>query len=317
MSEDGTRLLSGVESAEQRLRHALAVRRGSYPWSRDYGSRLDDVVDRTMGPDLEARLFAAIAETVAHIPNGLSDVTLREVRLHQDPAHPDRAEVEVVADWTDATGHVTPIGLRQALGGTTPRSIWDPSLLTGHTSHVYTRYETPLVTVPGGSIWEVRPGWRRLQMPRRPPVAGSSAVPSPLIEEGVRAYITYLQVRTAPPPYSSYIRMYLSSSPDRGDRAPGPHIASALLGHLALALRARTETVVVRTSDVLGLTSAYSADPYQWRLDGALGIRMTAWAAPLAAGDAVDVALCYVGPGTVVDLAALTSTGLGGRPRVG
>lgn len=115
LARDGTRLLAGIESAEQRLRDALRVRRGSYPFSRDYGSRLADLLDRTLGPDTEARIYAAVAEALAHAPNGLADLALREVRLTLDPEHPHRPTLDVVADWTGADGQVTPIGVREAL----------------------------------------------------------------------------------------------------------------------------------------------------------------------------------------------------------
>lgn len=116
LAGSGARLLAGRESVEQRLTDALRIPRGSYPFSRDYGSLLDDVVDRDAGPDLESEAYAAVAEALAHAPNGLSDVRLVEVRLAHDPAELSRIEVSVDAEWTDATGQVTPIGIRQQLG---------------------------------------------------------------------------------------------------------------------------------------------------------------------------------------------------------
>ena len=120
MSRDGARILDGAESARQRLGDALRIRRGTYPWLRDYGSRLADLVDRRVDRDFEARVYAGVAETVAHPPNGLSDIVLREVRLYQDADNPDRVEVEVLAGWIAPDGSVGEIGLRQDLAAPRP-----------------------------------------------------------------------------------------------------------------------------------------------------------------------------------------------------
>ena len=120
MSRDGTGILDGAESASQRLGDALRIRRGTYPWLRDYGSLLDDLVDLNIDRAFEGRVFAAVAETVAHPPNGLADVALREVRVYQDPDNPDRTEIEVLADWIDPDGEAAAIGLRQRLAAPRP-----------------------------------------------------------------------------------------------------------------------------------------------------------------------------------------------------
>ena len=112
MARDGTQLLDGAGSAHQRLRDALAIERGSYPFARDYGSTLGDIVDRNVDSQLEARVYAAVADAVAHPPNGLDDVSLREVRLYQGAQH---VEIEVWADWLGEDGAHTPIGVRQRL----------------------------------------------------------------------------------------------------------------------------------------------------------------------------------------------------------
>ena len=115
MARDGMTLLTGADSARQRLRDALAIERGSYPFARDYGSTLGSLVDRTVDTGFEARVYAGVADAIAHPPNGLDDVALQEVRLFLAGECEDVVEVHVRAQWTDVTGVQTPIGVRQSL----------------------------------------------------------------------------------------------------------------------------------------------------------------------------------------------------------
>ena len=115
MAHAGDHLLGGTDSARQRLADALRIPRGSYPFNRDYGATVVDLIDRPLDGAAEAAVFAAVAETLAHPPNGLADLALRAVRLEIDPERPGRLEVVVEADWIDAAGQATPIGLRQQL----------------------------------------------------------------------------------------------------------------------------------------------------------------------------------------------------------
>ena len=112
MSRDGAQLLDGAESARQRLRDALAVERGSYPFSRDYGSMLGALVDRNVDSAYEARVYAGVADVIAHPPNGLDDIALQEVRLFQAPG---LVEVQVFAEWQGEAGERTPIAVRQSI----------------------------------------------------------------------------------------------------------------------------------------------------------------------------------------------------------
>lgn len=308
MSRDGTRLISGIESAEQRLTDALAIRRGSYPWSRDYGSRLADLVDRTVDSDAEARIFAAVAEAVAHPPNGLADVALREVRLHRLPDHPDRIEIEVVADWQDASGQITPIGIRHQLAGAPARSIWD--VPTGHTSHVYVR----------GAMSVRRRGAHRASSL----LDGTIPVPSVMIDEGQAATLAYISVETRERPMRTpAIRMALSGSAGSW-RDPGPHISPAWLPHLAVAIRSTAGgAFAARFSEVMSSFSPpaskfnISTEPYFWYLPAALYQTVTDWIAAISEiGEDITIALLYAGPGSVVDLASLTTTELGAAPRI-
>lgn len=101
---DGARLLRGAESAAQRLADALRIQRGSYPLLRDYGSRVGLALDRR-----PAEIFAAVADAIAHPPNGLSDVTLRAVRVA--PARTGQVIVEVDAGWAPAVPAGAPVAI--------------------------------------------------------------------------------------------------------------------------------------------------------------------------------------------------------------
>lgn len=112
MARNGAALLDGGEGARQRLRDALSIERGSYPFARDYGSTLGDHVDRNVDTAFESRIHAAVADAINHPPNGLDDVRLVEVRLYQGARH---VEVQVLAEWTGETGVRAPIGARRRL----------------------------------------------------------------------------------------------------------------------------------------------------------------------------------------------------------
>lgn len=179
MSRDGTGILDGVESARQRLGDALRIRRGSYPWLRDYGSLLGDLVDLNVDRAFEGRVYAAVAETVAHEPNGLSDVALREVRLYQDEDTPDRVEVEVLADWIAPDGTATGIGLRQSLAAPRPaaatlytatpaglRTI-DPAAGAVASVGSAVNYGLDTAIQPTSLAWDGRVMWMTARLPGR------------------------------------------------------------------------------------------------------------------------------------------------------
>ncbi len=179
MSRDGSRILDGAESARQRLGDALRIRRGTYPWLRDYGSRLDDLIDLNMDGDFETRVYAAVADTVAHAPNGLGDIALREVRLHRDPDGGDLAEVEVFADWIAPDGSGGEFGLRQALGAprppastlytATPVGLHTIDPATGAAARVGSALDYGLgaPVMPTALAWDGRILWMTVRLPGR------------------------------------------------------------------------------------------------------------------------------------------------------
>lgn len=116
MARDGSRLLSGSAAAAQRLADALRIQRGAYPFSRGYGAKIADLVDRPLNERGEAAIYAAVAEAIRDASNDLGDVRLRGVRVQADPARPNAVVVEVDAWWLPApAGAATPITARAAL----------------------------------------------------------------------------------------------------------------------------------------------------------------------------------------------------------
>ena len=103
LAHAGGRLVDGLASARQRIHDALTIERGTYPMSRDYGSQLDDLVDRRMDAGAIAAVYAAVADAFEHLPNGLEDCRLREVRLENDGTDDARWMVVIYAEWLDAT----------------------------------------------------------------------------------------------------------------------------------------------------------------------------------------------------------------------
>ena len=109
LGRDGDRILSAADAAAQRLADALRIQRGSYPFLRDYGSTLGQLIDRR-----PAAVFAAVAEAVVHPANGLDDVELSAVRV--SAAGEGMAVVEVDATWrSDRAAPPTPITIREQL----------------------------------------------------------------------------------------------------------------------------------------------------------------------------------------------------------
>lgn len=108
LAAGGDRIIGGATAAAQRLGDALRIERGSFPFARDYGATIAEVVDRR-----PAAVFAAVAEAVAWPPNGLDDVELRAVRLVPTAG---RVVVEVDVAWRpDPSAAPTPISIRAQL----------------------------------------------------------------------------------------------------------------------------------------------------------------------------------------------------------
>lgn len=135
MARDGSRLLTGSAGAAQRLADALRTQRGAYPFIRDYGAEIADLVDRPLSAETEAAIYAVVAEAVRHPRNDLADVRLRGVRVQADPVRPRAAVVEVDAWWLPApAGAATPITARAALD---PAAGHEPAEPTNYVPHSF------------------------------------------------------------------------------------------------------------------------------------------------------------------------------------
>ncbi len=88
------------------------VPRAGYPWSRDYGSGLDALVDLGIDGAFAARAFAAVARVFRHPANGLADLELVEVRVLG--LAEDRADLVVRARWE---GEDLPMRVPAGAGG--------------------------------------------------------------------------------------------------------------------------------------------------------------------------------------------------------
>ena len=138
-----------------------------------------DLVDRRIDSDYEARVYAGVAETVAHPANGLADVVLREVRLHPNPDGVGQAEVEVLADWIAPDGSVGEIGLRQTLAEprpvastlytATPVGLHAINTVTGAAGRVGTaqNYGLDAAIEPTSLAWDGRLLWMAARSPGR------------------------------------------------------------------------------------------------------------------------------------------------------
>lgn len=72
-------LIEGVEELKQRLQRCFKTRRGSLPLDRAYGSNLPKRVDKKITPELEIDVYADVADTIAHPPNGFT----QEIKLNK------------------------------------------------------------------------------------------------------------------------------------------------------------------------------------------------------------------------------------------
>ena len=81
----------------QRFEDAVMTERGELVGARDYGMRLDDLLDRNIDNDFSMRAFARVAEGIQHEANGLTDVKMQSFSL--DIAKDHTVTVVIAARW--------------------------------------------------------------------------------------------------------------------------------------------------------------------------------------------------------------------------
>ena len=81
----------------QRFEDAVMTERGELVGARDYGMRLDDLLDRNIDNDFAMRAFARVAEGIQHEANGLTDVKMQNFSL--DLAQDNTVTVVIAARW--------------------------------------------------------------------------------------------------------------------------------------------------------------------------------------------------------------------------
>ena len=89
--------IGGLAFLHQRFADAVSTERGSLVGARDYGMRLDDLLDRTMDNHFSMRFFARLTEGILHEANGLFDVRIQQFTLVADDRH--MAWVTIHALW--------------------------------------------------------------------------------------------------------------------------------------------------------------------------------------------------------------------------
>lgn len=81
----------------QRFQDAVMTERGELVGARDYGMRLDDLLDRNIDNDFATRAFARVAEGIQHEANGLTDVKMQSFSLDVGSDH--TATVAIGVRW--------------------------------------------------------------------------------------------------------------------------------------------------------------------------------------------------------------------------
>lgn len=66
-------IIDGVAELKQRIQRCFKTRRGTLPLNRAYGSNLSYHVDKKITPELAIDIYADVADTLAHPPNGFTD----------------------------------------------------------------------------------------------------------------------------------------------------------------------------------------------------------------------------------------------------
>ncbi|EJV5951065.1 hypothetical protein ACOV11_24945 [Vibrio natriegens] len=71
--------IGGLDYLRQRITDALNTPLGSLVGARDYGSRLNEVVDRNLDQSFEMLCYVRVSEAIANPRNGLEDFKLTEM----------------------------------------------------------------------------------------------------------------------------------------------------------------------------------------------------------------------------------------------
>ena len=105
MHKDTGQTVRDLAYLRQRFEDAVMTERGELVGARDYGMRLDDLLDRNIDHDFAMRVFARVAEGIQHEANGLTDVQMQSFSLDISKDH--TATVAIAARWRrqDTTLH--------------------------------------------------------------------------------------------------------------------------------------------------------------------------------------------------------------------
>ncbi|MCO7217129.1 hypothetical protein [Halomonas sp. OfavH-34-E] len=84
-------LIEGVPYLRQRLEDVINTPIGSVVGRRDFGSRMFELLDRTVNEAFHMDAYIRLAEAINNPANGLDDFRLRDMQLSQ----PDAAQVGI------------------------------------------------------------------------------------------------------------------------------------------------------------------------------------------------------------------------------
>lgn len=97
MSKTTGQTVRDLAYLRQRFADAVMTERGELVGARDYGMRLDDLLDRNIDNDFAMRAFARVAEGIQHEPNGLADLKMQSFSLDVSADH--AATVVIAGRW--------------------------------------------------------------------------------------------------------------------------------------------------------------------------------------------------------------------------
>jgi phage baseplate assembly protein W len=107
MSAVDGRILDDLSHLHQSITDLLTTRLGSRVMRRDYGSRLFELVDRPIGPELKADIHMAVAEALDRW-----EPRLRLLSVDIDGASPGKVNLDLLGEYLPDGKRITLEGIR-------------------------------------------------------------------------------------------------------------------------------------------------------------------------------------------------------------
>ena len=172
------------------------------------------------------------------------------------------------------------------------RSVWSQEIDLGDASHVYVQLQRTPARLDANQV--------RFLGRKRLPDAWTATPP---------IYFGRLDLFRPSGASPGKVRLFYARSVAETHATTGPDLKDALERGIAVAVRAGAARAVLR------IPPSDTEEPYVWTLTGAARAALDAVVAAIPDTDtAVDLALCWAGAGSVVDLATCTTTENGSAP---